>query len=93
MTFITSSKPRIIEMSGGGQDTIVTAADITMAADVEVLIIADGASNLSLVARSGGSLMIGNGLGHNFQGGAGDDVILAGGGNLADIMALFAPWP
>jgi hypothetical protein len=25
----------------------------------------------------------------NFQGGAGDDVILAGGGSLADIMALF----
>ena len=87
--YFFEAQDRIIETSGGGQDTIITSANITMAADVEVLVIADGVSNLRLVGRAGGALMVGNGLGHSFQGGSGDDVILAGGGSLADILSLF----
>jgi Ca2+-binding RTX toxin-like protein len=88
--FFIDSQDRIIEAAGGGQDTIITSANITLAAEVEVLIVAEGVSDLSLVARPGGSIMVGNGLSHSFQGGTGDDVILAGGGSLADILALFA---
>lgn len=90
--YFIEAQDQIIEFAGGGQDTIITSADITMGANVEVLVIADGLSGLSLVAGANGSMMIGNGLAHRFQGGAGDDVILAGGGSLPDIMALFNQW-
>ena len=91
--FFIDSQDRIIEAASGGQDTIITSANITLAAEVEVLMVADGVSDLTLVARPGGSIMVGNGLSHSFLGGTGDDVILAGGGSLADILALFATWP
>lgn len=90
--YFIEAQDQIIEVPSGGQDTIITSANITMGANVEVLIIAEGVSDLTLVARSTGSMMIGNGLSHTFQGGAGDDVILAGGGSLADIMVLFNSW-
>jgi Ca2+-binding RTX toxin-like protein len=90
--FYIDSQDQVIEVAGGGQDTIITSANVTMTADVEVLVIADGVSNLTLVAGSGGALMVGNGLSQTFQGGAGDDVILAGGGSLTDILALFNNW-
>jgi Ca2+-binding RTX toxin-like protein len=90
--YFIEAQDQIIEFAGGGQDTIITSADITMGANVEVLVIADGLSGLSLVAGANGSMMIGNGLAHRFQGGAGDDVILAGGGSLTDILALFNNW-
>jgi hypothetical protein len=35
-------------------------------------------------------MLIGNGFANTFNGGAGDDVILAGNVTLADIYALFA---
>jgi Ca2+-binding RTX toxin-like protein len=87
--FYIDSQDQVIEVFGGGQDTIITSANVTMAADVEVLVIADGVSGLTLIAGPTGGMMVGNGLSQNFQGGAGDDVILAGGGSLADILALF----
>ena len=90
--FYIDSQDQVIEVSGGGQDTIITSANVTMAADVEVLVIADGVSGLTLIAGPTGGMMVGNGLSQNFQGGAGDDVILAGGGSLADILALFNNW-
>ncbi len=88
--FFIDSQDQIIENAGGGQDTIITSANIALASEVEVLMVAAGVSDLTLVARPGGSIMVGNGLSHSFQGGTGDDVILAGGGSLADILALFA---
>ena len=87
--FQIDSQDLIVEFPGGGQDTIITSANITMPADVEVLLIAEGVSGLTLVAGPTGVMMVGNGLSQNFQGGAGDDVILAGGGSLADILTLF----
>jgi Ca2+-binding RTX toxin-like protein len=91
--FFIDAQDQIIETAGGGQDTIITSADVSMAAEVEVLVIAQGVSDLNLIAGACGAVMIGNGLSHTFQGGAGDDVILADGGSLADILALFATWP
>jgi Ca2+-binding RTX toxin-like protein len=91
--FFIDSQDQIIETAGGGQDTIITSADVSMAAEVELLLIAQGVSDLNLIAGTRGIVMIGNGLSHNFQGGAGDDLILADGGSLADILALFATWP
>jgi Ca2+-binding RTX toxin-like protein len=91
--FFIDSQDQIIETAGGGQDTIITSADVSMAAEVELLLIAQGVSDLNLIAGTRGIVMIGNGLSHNFQGGAGDDLILADGGSLADILAVFASWP
>jgi Ca2+-binding RTX toxin-like protein len=90
--FYIDPQDLIVEFPGSGQDTIITSANITMAADVEVLVIADSVSGLTVIAGSTGTMMVGNGLSQNFQGGAGDDVILAGGGSLADILALFNNW-
>jgi hypothetical protein len=90
--FHIDSQDLIVEFPGGGQDTIITSANVTMAADVEVLLIADGVSGLTLIAGPTGTMMVGNGLSQNFQGGGGDDVILAGGGSLADILDLFNNW-
>jgi Ca2+-binding RTX toxin-like protein len=90
--FYIDSQDQVIEVSGGGQDTIITSANVTMAADVEVLVIADGVSSLTVIAGPTGGMLVGNGLSQTFQGGAGDDVILAGGGTLADILALFNNW-
>ena len=37
-------------------------------------------------------MLLDDGFGAMIDGGAGDDVILLGGTQLADIMALFGPW-
>jgi len=92
LNYFIEAQNHIIEFSGGGQDTIITSTDITMDNNVEVLMIADGVSGLSLVRGANGSVMIGNGLNHQFQGGAGDDVILAGGAIRPDITGLWNHW-
>jgi Ca2+-binding RTX toxin-like protein len=87
--FYIDSQDLVIEVSGGGQDTITTSANLIMPADVEVLVIADSVSGLTLIGGPTEGMMVGNGLSQNFQGGAGDGVILAGGGSIADILAIF----
>lgn len=82
----------IIEAATSGSDTVITTCDLLMPSHVEVLVVGEGASNLYLVGRALGDVMIGNGMGHRFEGGAGDDVILAGGQSLTDITALFEGW-
>jgi Ca2+-binding RTX toxin-like protein len=57
---------------------------------VEALRIAEGVSGIIISGGAGNDMLIGNGLANNFNGGAGDDVILAGNVTLADIYALFA---
>jgi serralysin len=49
-----------------------------------------GAGSDSLFGGAGDDLMIADGLGDHFEAGDGDDVILLGGTQLADILALFA---
>jgi Ca2+-binding RTX toxin-like protein len=82
----------VIEELDGGQDTIITMSDLVMPTHVEVLVVGESASNLYLVGRTLDDIMIGNGLGHRFEGGAGNDVILAGGQSPTDILALFEGW-
>ncbi|MFM7416974.1 MAG: calcium-binding protein, partial [Alphaproteobacteria bacterium] len=82
----------VLEGPDGGQDTIITMSDLLMPAEVEVLIVGESASNLYLVGRALDDIIIGNGLGHRFEGGAGNDVILAGGQSLTDILTLFEGW-
>jgi hypothetical protein len=88
--FVTDAADVVIELTGGGTDTIMTSVNMTMPDQVEVLQIASGISGITITGGAGNDMLIGNGLGNTFIGGAGDDVILAGNVTLADIYALFA---
>jgi len=89
---IVDPEDLILEAPASGNDTVITMSDLVMASHVEVLMVGESAINLYLVGRDLDDIMIGNGLGHRFEGGAGNDVILAGGQSLTDIMALFDGW-
>jgi subtilisin family serine protease len=80
----------VIELAQGGADTVITSADIMLPDHVELILIAPGATGVTVTAGAGNDMLISNGLANNFNGGAGDDVILAGNISLADIYALFA---
>lgn len=82
----------ILEAPASGNDTVITMSDLVMPSHIEVLLVGESASNLYLVGRDLDDIMIGNGLGHRFEGGVGNDVILAGGQSLTDMMALFDGW-
>ncbi|MCA3329751.1 MAG: hypothetical protein INF55_06410 [Roseomonas sp.] len=87
---VSDSLDQIIENSGGGADTIITSASITMPDHVEALQITAGVSGITVTGGAGNDMLIGNGLANNFVGGAGDDVILVGNMTLSDLYALFA---
>jgi Ca2+-binding RTX toxin-like protein len=87
---ISDTFDRIIETAGGGADTIITSASMTMPDQVEAMRVASDVSGITITGGAGNDMLMGNGLANNFNGGAGDDVILAGSATLADIYALFA---
>ena len=82
----------IIEGPALGGDTVITMCDLLMSPNIEVLIVAPNISNLLLSGNFEDDVMIGNGLSHRFEGGGGDDLILADGQTLDDITGLFANW-
>jgi Ca2+-binding RTX toxin-like protein len=88
--FVTDAGDLVIELAGGGADTIIASVSMTMPDQVEVLQFASCMSGITNTGGAGNDMLIGNGLANNFNGGAGDDVILMGNVTLADIHALFA---
>jgi Ca2+-binding RTX toxin-like protein len=88
--FISDTFDRIIETAGGGADTIITSVSMTMPDQVEAMRVASDVSGVTITGGAGNDMLMGNGLANNFNGGAGDDVILTGSATLADIYALFA---
>ncbi len=80
----------IIESTSSGADTIIAGLSMTMPDHIEALRIAADHSGITLTGGDSDDMLIGNGLANNFNGGAGDDLILAGDVTLADIYALFA---
>jgi Ca2+-binding RTX toxin-like protein len=80
----------VLEGPGGGTDTIMTSMDMALPDHVEMAIVAPSVSGITITGGSGNDILVGNGLANSFNGGAGDDVILAGNVTLADIYALFA---
>jgi Ca2+-binding RTX toxin-like protein len=87
---ISDTFDRIIETAGGGADTIITSVSMTMPDQVEAMRIASDASGITITGGAGNDMLVGNGLTNSFNGGSGDDVILAGNVTLAEIYALFA---
>ena len=88
--FVTDAGDVVIELAGGGADTIIASVNMTMPDQVEAMHIASGISGITITGGAGNDMLVGNGLANTFVGGAGDDVILAGNVTLADIYALFA---
>ncbi|MCA3316712.1 MAG: hypothetical protein INF95_06655, partial [Roseomonas sp.] len=89
--YVTDGGDVVLELVGGGADTIITSVSMTMFDHVEVLRIASDVSGITITGGAGNDVLVGNGLANTFLGGAGDDVILAGNVTLADIYALFGP--
>jgi Ca2+-binding RTX toxin-like protein len=87
--YVTDGGDVVLELVGGGADTIITSVSMTMAHHVEAMHIASGISGITLTGGAGNDVLVGNGLANTFVGGAGDDLILAGNVTLADIYALF----
>ena len=87
---ISDTFDRIIETAGGGEDTIISSVSMSMPDHLEALRIASDVSGITITGGDGNDMLVGNGLTNTFNGGAGDDVILAGNVTLADIYALFA---
>jgi Ca2+-binding RTX toxin-like protein len=73
-----------------GTYTIITSISLTTPDHFEALQIVAGVSGITITGGTGNDMLIGNGLSNNFNGGAGDDVILTGNVSLADIYMLFA---
>ena len=90
--YVTDGGDVLLELVGGGADTIITSVSMTMVDHVEVLRIASDISGITITGGAGNDVLIGNGLANTFVGGAGDDVILVGNVTVADIMALFINW-
>jgi hypothetical protein len=88
--FITDAGDLVLEAASGGSDTIIASLSMTSQDHVEALRIAEGVSGITITGSAGNDMLIGNGLANSFNGGAGDDVILAGNVTIADIHALFA---
>jgi len=89
--FVDDTSDQIIELTGRGADTIISSVSFSSPGQVEALQIAAGVTGITLTGGAGNDMLVGNGLANNINGGAGDDVILAGNVTLADIYALFGP--
>jgi Ca2+-binding RTX toxin-like protein len=80
----------VLEAGGSGSDTVSTSVSFTMPNHVEQIMIAAGVTGITVTGSSGADIIIGNGLANNFNGGAGDDIIIAQNIVVQDILALFA---
>ncbi|MFM7419219.1 MAG: calcium-binding protein, partial [Alphaproteobacteria bacterium] len=88
--YVDNALDLVLEAGGGGLDTVSTSVSFTMPNHVEQIMIAAGVTGITITGSSGADIIIGNGLANNFNGGAGDDIILAQNIAVQDILALFA---
>jgi Ca2+-binding RTX toxin-like protein len=80
----------VFELPGDGSETIITSVSYALPDNVEQIVIADGVTGITITGSSGADVIIGNGRANTFNGGAGDDIILAQNIAVQDILALFA---
>lgn len=76
---------RLVEMAGGGEDTVFASVSLTLADQVEALIL-DGATEAALAGTGNalGNLLVGHAGTATLDGAAGDDTVYAEGG--ADLL-------
>jgi Ca2+-binding RTX toxin-like protein len=78
----------IVELPGGGNDTIITSVDMTAPENVETLQLAQGAV-ATITGGVSGTRLIGNDYGTLIEGGAGTDVLIGGLGD--DVLKGYTP--
>jgi Ca2+-binding RTX toxin-like protein len=88
--YVDNSLDRVFELAQGGSETIITSVSYALPDNVEQIVIADGVTGIAITGSSGADVIIGNGRANTFNGGAGDDIILAQNIAVQDILALFA---
>jgi Ca2+-binding RTX toxin-like protein len=88
--YVDKSLDRVFELAQGGSETIITSVSYALPDNVEQIVIADGVTGIAITGSSGADVIIGNGRANTFNGGAGDDIILAQNIAVQDILALFA---
>ena len=82
-TYITDGKAKIIELAGGGYDTVKSSGSHTLAANVENLELT-GTANITGKGNSLANYILGNGGLNRLEGLAGNDTLV--GGNGADTL-------
>jgi len=79
--FVDNAGDNVVENANEGTDTVNTTVDVALWANVENVVLIEGAGAISALGNSLDNTMTGNSSNNNFDGGAGNDTIIAGGGN------------
>ncbi len=77
---VDGSGATVSEASGQGRDTVRTAFDHVLAADVEILVLT-GTAAVSGTGNADNNTLTGNSAANTLDGGAGADLMMGGGGN------------
>jgi Tol biopolymer transport system component len=82
-TYVTDGADMIVEVAGGGIDTVVTGLSFSLAAltEVENLTAADGSTGVMLTGNALANTLTGNAGANGLDGGAGADVLTGGAGD------------
>ena len=78
-TYVTDGLDTLIEAAGGGNDTVNSAATLTLAANLENLVIT-GAAAVNGTGNTGANRLTGNSAANVLDGGAGTDTLTGGEG-------------
>lgn len=86
-TYLTDGTDVIVEVAGGGTDTMVASVSVTLAAEIERLVLSGASTGTgteganTLTGTSGGQVLIGLGGNDTLDGGAGADTMEGGQGD------------
>ena len=78
---VNSATDTIVEMAGGGNDTVVVGVDFTLTAGSEIENVTLSGTAHNATGNAGSNTITGNALDNTLDGGAGDDTLIGGAGN------------